>query len=129
MRWATEQHHKRWNLAPGLKHGKAAIGKPSQKLTNEVLQLRRTQIRQVVGLLTGHCHLRKHLHRLGVSNESTLCRLYYTEDETASHIIYDCDALIRKRTNLFGNIRRGDTLPHENLAGNLLCLISGTGLL
>jgi hypothetical protein len=43
------------------------------------------QLRWVVGLLTGHCHLKGHLFKLGLSN-STTCERCQEENETATHI-------------------------------------------
>jgi hypothetical protein len=50
-----------WKHTPGQKHAKKMINKSSNKLTSGLLILSRNQMRLVVGLLTGHCHLRKNL--------------------------------------------------------------------
>jgi hypothetical protein len=54
------------------------INKSSNKLTSDPLILLRNQMRLAVGLLTGHCHLRKHLHRLGI----------YKEDPSAGNMVW-----------------------------------------
>ena len=127
-RWAQQEHLSRWNSTPGQIHARATLGNPSKKLTAGMLLLTRSQIRQVTGLLTGHCHLRKHLHRIGIYNGSIECRLCGEEEETASHIIYSCEALNRRRNNIFGRIQYGDNLPHDKLGRKILDLIKGTNL-
>jgi hypothetical protein len=52
-------------------------------------------MRLVEGLLTVHCHLRKHLHRLGIYKEEPVCRKCGMGEETAHHILFECEALGR----------------------------------
>ena len=54
----------------------------------------RTQMRVVVGLLTGHNTLRRHLHVMGLSNDPA-CRTCGTEEETSVHILCECEASLR----------------------------------
>jgi hypothetical protein len=69
--WAQSKARMAWKHTPGQRHAKKIINKPSNKL---ILILSRNQMRLVVGLLTGHCHLRKHLHRLGIYKDKPVCR-------------------------------------------------------
>jgi hypothetical protein len=57
-----------------------------------MLKLNRGQLRWVVGLLTGHCHLKGHLFKLGLTDNPT-CERYLEEDESATHILCDCEAI------------------------------------
>jgi hypothetical protein len=59
----------------------------------------------VVGLLTGHCHPRKHPHRLGIYKEEPVCRKCGMGEETASHILFECKALGRIRYSVLGPIK------------------------
>jgi hypothetical protein len=52
-----------------------------------MLKLNRNQLRWVVGLLTGHCHLNGHLFKLGLSN-SPNCDRCQKENETATHPVW-----------------------------------------
>jgi hypothetical protein len=76
------------------------INKSSNKLVSGLIILSRNKKRLVVGLLTGHCHLRKHLHRLGVYKEEPVCRECGMGEETAHHILFECEALGRIRYSL-----------------------------
>jgi hypothetical protein len=74
----------------------------SNKLTYGLINLSRNQMRLVVGLETGHCHLRRHLHRLGIYKEEPVCRRCGMGEETAHHILFECKALSRIRYPVFG---------------------------
>jgi ribonuclease HI len=115
LEWVKQQHRTCWNRAPGNKHGKRMMRKPSQSLTTDILQLNRTQIRIVTGLITGHGHLRKHLHTMGIFREEPICRLCNEEEETASHVIFECVALARRRHIIFGIINQGEDMLGKNL--------------
>jgi hypothetical protein len=42
--------------------------------------------------VTGHCHLTGYLLKLGLAN-NPVCVRYHNKEETASHILCDCEAL------------------------------------
>jgi hypothetical protein len=58
----------------------------------DLLKLIRNQLRWVVGLLTGHYHLKGHLYKLGLTDDPT-CDRCLQEDESATRILCDCDAI------------------------------------
>ena len=62
----------------------------------------RTQSRVVIGLLTGHNTLRRHLYVIGLSNNPT-CRKCGTEEETSVHILCECEALASLRHAYLGS--------------------------
>ena len=55
-------------------------------------QIDMTTSRAVIGLLTGHNTMRRHLHMLGLT-DSPLCRKYVVEEETSDHILCKCEVL------------------------------------
>jgi hypothetical protein len=55
----------------------------------------------MVGLLTGHCHLKGHLFKLGLT-DSPICERCLEEDETATHILCDCEAIAYLRLRDLG---------------------------
>jgi len=61
----------------------------------------RTQSMAVIGLLNGHNTLRRHLHRLGLT-DSALCRKCGVEEETSGNKICKCEALAS-----FGHVHLG----------------------
>jgi hypothetical protein len=66
------------------------------------LSFNRTQSRVVIGLLTGHNTLRRHLHVMGLCNDPT-CRKCVTEEETSVHVLCECEALASLRHRYLGS--------------------------
>jgi hypothetical protein len=67
---------------------------PSARRTKDLLKLNRDQLRWVVGLFTGHRHLKGHLFKLGLTDDPTCERCLEEEEESATHMSYSED---RKR--------------------------------
>jgi hypothetical protein len=56
---------------------------------------------RVLGLLAGHCHLRRRLFKLGLTDNPT-CESCLEEDESAIHIVCDCEAIAYLRFRHLG---------------------------
>ena len=69
------------------------ISVPDPAIGALLLSFNRTQTRVVIGLLTGHDTLRRHLHIMGLCNEP-MCRKCGTEEETSAHILCECETLV-----------------------------------
>ena len=93
-----------------------------------LLSFNRTQTRAVIGLLTGHNTLRKHLHVMGLSNDPA-CRKCGTEEEISVYILCECKALASLRHQYLGSF----FLDQEDIrvlgVGAIWNFIKGTGLL
>jgi hypothetical protein len=59
------------------------------------------QLRWVVGLLTGHCHLQGHLFKLGLT-DGPICKRCLEKDESATHILCDSEAVVYLRIRPLG---------------------------
>jgi hypothetical protein len=93
IKFTTTPGHKRhWDTTTGLKQAKGLIFGPSAKRTKDLLKLNRDQLRWVAGLLTGHCHLKGHLFKMGLTDDP-ICERCLEDDESATYIICDCEAL------------------------------------
>ena len=68
--------------------------------------MNRTQTRAVIGLLTGHNALRRHLHAMGL-NDNPTCRKCGTEEETSVHILRECETLASLRHTYLGSFFSG----------------------
>jgi hypothetical protein len=71
--------------------GKGTLSGRSGRRTKDLLQLNRDQLRWIEGLFTGHCHLKGHLFKLRLTDGPT-CERCLEEDESATHILCDCEA-------------------------------------
>jgi hypothetical protein len=89
--WMNRRHQELWKCTPEQKHAKSFLQEPSAKKTRKLLQLNRNQLRHVTALLTEHCHLKGHLFKLGPVNSPT-CERCHNKEETASHVLCDCEA-------------------------------------
>jgi hypothetical protein len=69
---------------------------PSVNRTRDLLKLNRDQLRWLVGLYTGHCQLKGHLFKLGLTNDPT-CERCLEADESATHVLCDCEAIAHLR--------------------------------
>lgn len=129
-RWMHEEHRNHWHSIPRLNHSKRMVAYPSTPLTCEILKLNRKEIRQVTGLLTGHCAMREHLHRMGIYNDEPTCRLCDEDDESAAHIIFECPALTFCRSqNLLEDVSPREADCQRNLIKGLLLLARASNLL
>jgi len=72
------------------------ISGPSLGTRAKFMTFNRIQSRVVTGLLMGHNTLRRLLYLLGLL-DSTLCRECEVGEETAAHILYECEALASLR--------------------------------
>jgi hypothetical protein len=90
--WTNTNHKKHWESTTGLKQAKGRIQGPISRRTKNLLKLNRDQLRWVVGLFTGHCHLKGHIFKLGLTEDPTCKRCL--EDESATYILCDCQAIV-----------------------------------
>jgi hypothetical protein len=98
--WLNRKHIKHWESIIGLRQAKELISGPSAKRTRGLLRLNRDQLRWIVGLLTGHCHL-GHLSKMGPKNYPISERCLEA-DESAAHVLCDCEALAYLRFRHLG---------------------------
>jgi hypothetical protein len=78
------------------------ISGPNLATGARLLSFNRTQSRVVIGVLTGHNTLRRHLHIMGLSDRP-ICRKCGTEEETSVHILFECEALASLRHTYLGS--------------------------
>jgi hypothetical protein len=100
--WGHSKARMAWKHTPGQRHAKKIINESSNKLTSGLLILSRNQMRLVVGLLTGQCHLIKLLYRLWIYKEETVCRKCSMREKTAHYILFEYEALRRIRYSVLG---------------------------
>jgi hypothetical protein len=92
-----------------------------------LLKLNRHQLRWVVGLLTGHCHLKGHLFDLGLTDDPTCERCL--EDGSATHILFDCEATAYVRFRHLGQFFMEPSDYCDVPTYKVLHFIRGVGLI
>jgi hypothetical protein len=125
--WTSRKHKEYWETLTGLRQAKGLIQGHSARSTKDLLRFNRDQLRWEVGLLTGHCHLKEHLFKLGLIND-TICERCQEEDESATHILCDCEAVAQIR---FRHLNQYFMEPHYYDApiDKVLHFIQGVGLI
>jgi hypothetical protein len=101
---------------------------PHTDAKTRLLSFNRMQSRVVVGLLTGHNTLRRHLHIMGLT-DSPLCRKCGAEEETSAHVLCECEALATHRHTYLGSFFLDPEDVRELSLGAIWNFIKGTGLL
>jgi hypothetical protein len=112
----------------GLRQAKGLIQGPSAKRTKDLLRLNRDQLRWVVGLLTGHCHLKRHLFKLELINHP-ICERCLEEDESVRHILCDCEAVAHLRFRHLGQFFMEPSDYYDAPTDKALHFIRGVGLI
>jgi hypothetical protein len=115
--WLLKSHCASWNLETACHQSKMWLKKPNPGLTRYLLRLPRSKLRILVGLITGHCPLNKHLHHMGLIDEP-ICIACGMEDESAFHLLCDCPSLISLRIRSFSKPIPGSL---NNKKGHLHC--------
>jgi hypothetical protein len=78
--------------------------------------------------LTGHCHLKGHLFKLGLSDCPT-CERCQDKDETATHVLCECEALAHLRLHHLGQYFMAPSEYFDAPTYKILRFIRSTGLL
>jgi hypothetical protein len=91
--WTSRDHKKYWESLTG----------PSVRRTKELLKLNRNQLQWVTGLLTGHCYLKRHLFKMGLT-ESPTCERCLEKDESATDILCEHEAIDYLRLRHLGHL-------------------------
>jgi hypothetical protein len=95
-RWIG-QHLALWRGPCGTqRQARELISGPNLATGARLLSFNRTQSRVLIGLLTGHNTLRRHLHVMGLCSDPT-CEKCGTEEETSVHVLCECEALASLR--------------------------------
>ena len=104
------------------------ISGPKVATRARLLSFNRIQFRVVIGLLTGHNTLRRHLCTMGMSNNPT-CRKCCTEEETSVHILCECEALASLGHSHLGSFFLDPEDIRKLSIGTIWNFTKGTGLL
>jgi hypothetical protein len=92
------KHEEYWQSIHGQNKLRAFLKDP---VPNKLDIYSRNQLRIMTGLLTGHCHLNRHLNKLGLVN-SPECGRCKEASETVTHVLCDCVALATLRFRHLG---------------------------
>jgi hypothetical protein len=95
-------HSKHWiTLNISSRQSKLWIKHPKLQTSKYLMSLPKKQLKTLVSLITGHCCLNKHLHRMSLTTSPVRasCQL---EEETALHFVCVCPTFAKLRIRIFG---------------------------
>ena len=87
--WCRTEHSREWAERTDCRQAKMAIDAPSRSSRVRFCKLSRGMLRQVMGVLTGHCALNRHLHLMGKVDDPG-CPKCGEDDETVVHFLCRC---------------------------------------
>jgi hypothetical protein len=107
--WASRKHKEYRQSICGQRQAKDFLKRPSAKTAAKLLNLSRNQLTVMMGLLTGHCHLKGYLFKMGLV-DSPNCDKCKQASETASNVLCECEALAVLRFRDLGHhfLKPGD---------------------
>lgn len=79
------------------------IPRPTKQITEKLLELRKSDLRLTVGLITDNISLNAYNSRIGLRADPE-CDSCSLGAETAKHFLCDCTALSRSRHDVFGKL-------------------------
>ena len=87
--WADNAHSKLWQCSDGCRQAKMFLKGPDKQLSRFALGIKRKQLKILVGLLTGHVALHRHLSIMKLWT-GPLCPACGEEEETSYHLLGKC---------------------------------------
>ena len=102
-RWMEKYHLALWRgPCSTQRQARELISGPNLATGARLLSFNGTQSRVVIGLLTGHNALRRHLYIMGLINDH-ICRRCGTEEETSVLVLCEFEALASLRHTHLGS--------------------------
>ena len=100
--WCRREHKRVWENRTDCRQSKNSMDEPSKSRRVKFCKLSRGILRQVLGVLTGHCALNRHLHLMGKVAQPT-CTKCGEEEETVTHYLGRCPVFFLKRMEAWGS--------------------------
>lgn len=126
-RWECDKFCMEWQTNG---HGQSIkfIDRPLEKVeTKRLLNLSRSQLRAILGVLTGHWMVNYHLKNIGLVDSSS-CRFCYEDDETTEHLVCFCTALEGIRLVHLGDTTVEPGVIRHIQSGRVLSFLGKLGL-
>jgi len=90
--WAVWEQCQLWNSVLGCRRAKSMIKGVDLSVSAYALRLSRKDLRILIGLLTGHADLNRHMTLMRVRSDP-MCPLCQEEEETTLRLLGRCTAL------------------------------------
>src|SRR5262249_15653614 len=121
-----KQHQTLWSDLDACRQAMELLEGCNAKTTKYVLSLGRSDLRKLIGFLTGHNRLRHHMHRMSLA-DSPACSGCDNAPETAKHVLCWCPALKNARRKRLGDYYLTPEELRQSKLSNILLFIKGIG--
>ena len=102
QRWCRAEHARDWVGRTDCRQARQTLQEPSRSSRIRFCKLARGVLRQVQGVLTGHCVLNRHLHLMG-KVAHPICPKCGEEEETVLHFLGHCPVYLTQRLAAWGD--------------------------
>jgi len=99
--WSVQEQNRQWHNIKSCHQTKQFMQVVNIRLRQYAVRLSRKDLRLLVGLLTGHNTLNRHLTLLRRTDDP-LCPLCGEEEDTSLHLSGNCCAIAEKLCEFFG---------------------------
>ena len=100
--WACREQRKQWREATKCHQAKQLLRQANLSLTKYALKLSRGDLRILIGMLTSHADLNRHMAFMRIRTDA-VCSLCQEDEETVLHLLGECNALYPKRLSILGS--------------------------
>lgn len=108
--WLHDSVIKMWQETRQAEHTKSMLSAINPKISIQLLDLSKENIRIAIGLITGHCKVNSHLNKLRIRDDPD-CDLCGMNRETAAHLLCYCQPLKQIRREIYGQ----DTIHEQEI--------------
>lgn len=123
--WTRKKVDQRWANLQSCRQTKDFLRKSLPLGTVSMIRnLPRGVLRYLTGVLTGHFTFKKHLNRIGLSEE-TLCPRCEEDEDTAFHLLCNCPVLALRRKKYLGDYTLSERETSRIKIDAVLSFISG----
>ena len=116
----------RWDKTPERLHAREMLRYPNEKTTIQLMELSKRDLRLLTHFWTGHCKLNKHKFVMKLCN-SPICRACEHEEESVSHIMFECPVLANLREFTLGEAWPTASQLRNSPPGALLTFVKNLG--
>jgi len=120
--WAYRESDKRWQGLTTCWQAKEMITCRCRRRERDLLALSRQMLRLVVGILTGHTQVQRHLSLMGLSIDP-FCSYCKEAIESASHFLCHCNYFAVLRTTVWGKPSLHPTVIDAATVGDIVRFI------